>query len=259
MREKYELTVPLVVREWAEKIPILRSGELFPRIIGLTGNPRKAVPLKMEGEGAARTAVPDGEPYDRSLRQFWQWCGRGDPDIIPEKGNQALLLKMGKMTTVSPLLFTFSKQLVMSAGRSEETRDSQFYKVFLEARRAAAGHDGPCGTGYPACSPTHKRHFDGHLRSAEAIERELPDITDPDERDRKLAVIAKLRKRAETGVCKNRRIPPMSPNGCATVAHPEWGIPGSPWRPGHVNMHAHRSVQKELLRQFWIIAEQTAW
>jgi hypothetical protein len=54
--------------------------------------------------------------------------------------------------------------------------------------------------------------------------------------------------------CQNKKRPPMSPNGCGTVLHPEWGAPGSVWRPGHALMHAHRITQKEFLRDLWIVA-----
>src|SRR5712664_334352 len=121
LRERYEQIVPARIRDWAAEQPILRSGELFPRIAGLTGNPRWAVPLRMEGTGKERRAVPDGEPYPRycvcpcqgchegrqldelhlnawqqdsphcweqdggcrGLRNFYQWCGIGDPDRVP--------------------------------------------------------------------------------------------------------------------------------------------------------------------------------
>jgi hypothetical protein len=234
LTSRYEQAVPLKVREWAQSQPIIRSGELFPRLVGLTGNPRWAVPLKLEGTGKDRKAVPDGEPYERAcrcncggcrearathfsdqhchkagnrcrgLRSFWQYCGCGDPDLVPEAGNQAVLLRRGKVKTVRPILFTFTKQLVMSAARSDFTRESDLYKVYQNAKAGAAD----------------KRH---------------------------------------TKTCRNKHRPPMSPNGCGIVAHPEWGEVGSPWRPGHQQAHAYRVTQKELLRGFWQASEGTTW
>jgi hypothetical protein len=222
LQRQYEMSVPLKIREWASGIPILKSGELFPRIVGLTGNPRHAIPLKMEGEGKDRKAVPDGDPYDRSLRQLWQWCGRGNPDLTVTKGDQASLLARGKITTVSPLLYTFSTQLVKGSGRSEDVQDSDLFKIYTEETRRMRGHDGKCETGtWPRpCAVTHNKHYK---------------------------------------VCRNHKIPPMKPDGCGVSAHPEWGEIGSPWRPGHINAHGHRIVQKEFLRQFWIVAEDTDW
>lgn len=367
LQSLYVQNVPLKVREWAASQPILKSGELFPRICGMTGNPRLAIPLRMEGTGKARKAVPDGEPYWREcrclcgpcgqarkdpdgedgglhcrvrrnacsgLRDFWQWCGCGDPERFPRtaaelkdlgvqviqvnvevgdyveagdvilslkagkgigdvpspvtgivtsiavqagsswvkqadeicqvntvtatgaigdaertrKGTEAIayttilpaeakdateqataateamedaipvlvpdlgefgiirpqeyLLSMGKRTTVRPLLRTFSNQLLMNSARSQDIKDSEFWKIFREARTAAEA-------------------------------------------------------KVHTRTCRNKKIPPMSPNGCGTSAHPEWGEPGSPWRDGHKNAHAHRVLQKEMLRMFWEAAEGT--
>lgn len=215
--ELYEEIVPFKVRGWAVGVPLLnprvrlvrpRDGEprdraegvLFARIVGLTGNPRRATPYRLDEK---RRLIPAGEPYDRSLRQFWQWCGCGDPENIPRKDmTQAELLSMGKRKQVRPLLRAFSDLLVQLAGRSPQARNSDLYGVYLKARDEAAGR-------------VHERQ------------------------------------------CRNRNRPPMKPNGCGTREHPEWGEPGSPWRPGHINAHAHRIVQKELLRQFWQVAEGT--
>jgi hypothetical protein len=56
--------------------------------------------------------------------------------------------------------------------------------------------------------------------------------------------------------CRNRSFRPPY-NGCGTVAHPEWGAIGSPWRPGHANQHAHRVVHKEFLRQLREVSGKT--
>jgi hypothetical protein len=199
----YHENVPLKVREWASSVPVIASGGLFPRMVGLIGNPRHAVPLRMEGTGKKRRAVPDGEPYDRTLRQLWQWCGCGDPDLVPEKGNQAVLLRRGKMTTVRPLLFTFSEHLQMAKG-GVNVSQHPIVKTLVTAKEEAAG----------------KVHYK---------------------------------------TCRNTHRPPMKSNGCGIVAHPEWGEPGSLWRPGHQQAHAFRIVQKELLRQYWVAAEGTEW
>lgn len=54
--------------------------------------------------------------------------------------------------------------------------------------------------------------------------------------------------------CQNKKIPPLGGNGCGTVANPELGAPGSPWRRGHAQAHAFRVVQKEFLKDLWEIA-----
>jgi hypothetical protein len=46
-------------------------------------------------------------------------------------------------------------------------------------------------------------------------------------------------------------------NGCGTREHPEWGSPGSPWRPGHEHGHALRLVGKAVLLDLWRAARAT--
>lgn len=219
LRTYYQQIVPDRIRAWASTVPGLASGELFPRIISMIGNPRHAIPLKMEGTGKNRKAVPDGDPYDRTLRQLWQWCGCGDPDSVPIKHvlghspSQAELLRAGKRTVVRPLLYTWSSYLMRVSspvtkegskyfGRpmSEDAASCEFWKIFREAKTEGQ----------------NKRH---------------------------------------NRTCRNTKVPPMSPNGCGIAAHPEWGEVGSPWRPGHILMHAHRITQKELLRALWVAGE----
>ena len=56
--------------------------------------------------------------------------------------------------------------------------------------------------------------------------------------------------------CRNKKRPPMASNGCGTVLHPEWGEVGSPWRPGHINAHGHRIVQKAFLGDLWDVCNK---
>lgn len=211
----YEESVPTRVKEWAKGIPGLASGEVFPKLVGLIGNPRIATPYKWEvPEGGKRFLVADGDPYERTLHQLWQWCGCGDPEIKPAAGmTQEELLRCGRRTVIRPVLFAFSSYIAR-AGRtitkedsarfgmpvSQNVADSKYFKIFSDSK-------------------------DYGLTRTHAWE------------------------------CRNHKRPPMHSDGCGTVAHPEWGEIGSPWRPGHAEAHAHRIVGKELLRDLWIIAE----
>lgn len=195
---QYEQAVPAHVREWAAAIPGFGSGVLFARILGVLGHPRIAVPYRWEG----RDLIAAGPPYDRTVRQLWQYAGCGDPERHPVKDmTRDEKLAMGKRTTLRPLLYTFSSYLEKSPTRSPAVAGSRYYKLLTTAKEAAQGN-------------THARE------------------------------------------CRNRKRPPMTSNGCGTVQHPEWGEPGSPWRPGHIRMHAHRIVHKEFLRDLWVIAGQ---
>jgi hypothetical protein len=211
----YTEVVPDRVRAWAADIPGLGSGEVFPRIAGLIGNPRIAVPWKWETRpGEKRQLVPDGDPYERTLHQLWQWSGCGDPEIVPRTGmSQEELMSCGRRTIVRPALYAFSSYIAR-AGRvitkadsaragqpvSRAVADSKFFKIF-ETQKAYG------------LTRVHARE------------------------------------------CRNHKRPPQHSDGCGIAAHPEWGETGSPWRPGHAEGHAHRIVGKELLRDFWIVSE----
>lgn len=217
----YEKQVPAEIRDFAAGIPGLATGELFPRILGVLGHPRIAIPYRWE-DGATEP-VPDGDPYFRTLRELWQYAGCGNPDLVPKKSvlghspSREELLGAGKRTQLRPLLYTFSSYLMRQHKTNEEIVNSKYWAIFEEELEWARGHEGNCGTGtWPLkCAASHRRH-----------ERQ----------------------------CQNTKRPPLSPDGCGTVMHKEWGEPGTPWRPGHCLMHAHRIVQKEFLRDLWRVS-----
>jgi hypothetical protein len=215
----YTEVVPLKIRAWASTQPIIRSGETFPRIIGLIGDPHWAIPLRAEGTGKDRKLVPNGKEHARDVRELWRICGCGSPNDTPQAvkdapdgEKQAALLRMGKRTTVRPLLYSFSSQLVMNGTpvtkegskffgrpRSLDCAESDYFRLYMKIREEAAGN-----------------------------------------------VHAKP--------CKNHKRPPAKSNGCGTAAHPERGEIGSPWLPGHVQAHAHRLLQKQFLADLWEVA-----
>jgi hypothetical protein len=218
LMDVYEQFVPEPIRVWATTIPGLATGELFPRICGVTGNPQVAVPW--EWPEGAKFPVQAGDPYRRTLRQLWQWAGAGDPrtvpysDVLGHPVTRADKLRAGKRTQLRPLLHTWSSGLLKSA--SPVTKEGS----------AKLGQ------------PMSQRAAESRYWQVFCAERE------------------KGQAKVHEHTCRNHKRAPYS-NGCATVAHPEWGEPGSPWRPGHVLAHAHRVVQKELLRDFWRAARDT--
>lgn len=60
---------------------------------------------------------------------------------------------------------------------------------------------------------------------------------------------AETTSRVHTTECLNRSR--ITPNGCGTREHPEWGAVGSPWRPGHQEQDAVRIVAKQILKSLW--------
>lgn len=377
LQSLYVQNVPLKVREWAASQPILKSGELFPRICGMTGNPRLAIPLRMEGTGKARKAVPDGEPYWREcrclcdecvlarkdpdedgglhcrvrssacsgLRDFWQWCGCGDPERFPrtavelkdlgvqviqvnvevgdhvEAGDVILSLKAGKGIGDVPSPVTgIVTSIAVQAGSSWVKEGDEICQVsptdLAEAKegtgRAILTTEAKAVTTNLATEAKHVTanvHTEAKFGTEQAKVRTeanvltipvlVPDLGEfgiikpqeyllsmgkrttvrpllrafsnqllmnsarsQDIKDSELfKIFTEARTAAEAKVhartCRNKKVPPLSPNGCGTSAHPEWGAVGSPWRAGHMNAHAHRVTQKEMLRMFWEAAEGT--
>jgi hypothetical protein len=209
----YSKQVPQDVQNWAKAIPGLASGELFARILGGLGHPRIAIPMRWEGSDL----IPDGDPFERSVRQLWAYCGIGDPRLNPRKDilgrspTREDILAGGKRTTIRPLLHTFTGYLVQSAGRSQAVRDSSYYLHYRVVKYLAAGN----------------MELDDEIAAQLDGREPAPHL--------------------HQWQCQNRVIPPGKPNGCGTVAHPEWGAPGSPWRAGHVDAHAQRLTAKKFL------------
>jgi hypothetical protein len=230
LMDEYRRRVPDHVREWAAAIPGLASGELFPRIIAAIGHPRTASPELPDPDNKGKMLI--GEPYERSPAQLRQYCGAGDPQRKPRKDMpQAELFAMGKVTQVRPLLYTWSSTLVKIATpggqhtrkpgqpKSRAAADSEWWDVFSAAKRRYSGHEGRCAEGFPSpCSATHNRH---------------------------------------QWTCKNTKRPPQRSNGCGVGAHPEWGESGSPWRPGHIDMAAHRKLHQFFLDQLWAVSAES--
>jgi hypothetical protein len=221
LQDAYARAVPAPIRDWAARVPCLGSGELFPRIIAIVGDPCMATPLLpiARGDtGRGARSRPAGPPYLRSPHQLWQWCGVGDSrskareDVLGRKPEQADLLAAGKRSQIPPLLYVWSSQLVRAATPSTREGSARFGLPMSPA--AAGSHYWKTFTGRKARPvPVHQHQCQNHVR------------------------------------------PPGRPSGCGTSLHPEWGEPGSPWRPGHVNMDAHRITQKRLLMDLW----RAAW
>lgn len=227
LRIVYEHAVPLHIREWAAGIPGFGSGELFPRIIAEIGDPCVAsplLPISKGDTGLGARSRPAGDPYVRSPHQLFQYCGAGDPawlpreDVLGRAPSQSDILRAGKRTRVRPLLFTWSTSLVRMASpgkagkpRSPAAASSPWWAMFLDRKALTSGS--------LTMGPDGEAGTTGRVHERE---------------------------------CRNRvRFPAKGYNGCGTAAHPEWGEPGSPWRPGHVNMDAHRFIAKKLLLELW--------
>lgn len=155
---------------WAKSIP--GCGEkLIARLIGEVGDPYTATPMRMEGTGLERTAIPDGEPYERLVSQLWSYCGVGDParSRIPRNATQEELMARGK-PLAKKYLHLLSESFVKLNGEPDSKgrpRARSPYRDVYDGRRLEtvervhAEACAPCGpAGLPAAvgSPWSKKH-----------------------------------------------------------------------------------------------------
>lgn len=87
LRAEYRRTVPAAIRRWQEDSPGIGDHSVA-LLLGLIGDPVRAVPHWWEGEGDDRVLL-QGEPFDRSVSQLWSLCGHGDPERKRRKGMTA--------------------------------------------------------------------------------------------------------------------------------------------------------------------------
>lgn len=224
----YGRAVPLAVREWAASVPGFASGELFPRIIAIIGDPTTATPLlpiEKGDTGRGARSQPAGPPYLRTPHGLWQWTGMGDSrskakeEYLGRPPEQADMLRAGKRSQIPPLLYTWSVQLVKGK-RFPAVAGSVYWKLYTERKALTSG-----GAGW--------------VKDPEGGHWDNPDAA-----------------RKHEHQCQNHRIPGTTKGspGCGTAKHPEWGAPGAPWRPGHVDMDARRVIQKRFLMDLWRVA-----
>lgn len=72
---------------WSSTLKGVKGGTLLPRLIAELGDPYIATPLAgFRTPEGAWAVVADGEPYARTLRQLWRYCGLGDVNDKPKRG-----------------------------------------------------------------------------------------------------------------------------------------------------------------------------
>lgn len=73
--------------DWATEIKGLKSGTLVARLLAELGDPLIAQPMSGgRDENGEWHVVPAGPPFERTLRQLWQFCGVGDPNRKHRRG-----------------------------------------------------------------------------------------------------------------------------------------------------------------------------
>lgn len=219
--EEYQRTVPLVVQQWVQQIPGMASGELFPRLLGTIGNPRVAYPFHWEagGEGQGKRILIADAPYVRGTNHPRK------PEWVNYPGYES--------SWDSPHAFGLRTFWQYCGVGDAESRPK---KGATQEELLRAG----------------KKEVQAILYAFSSYLVRMRKRSDAIAESRYLAVYDTQRERAESKThksqCQNHAVPPAHSNGCGTVAHPEWGAPGTVWRPGHMAAHAHRMVAKEFLR-----------
>lgn len=87
MVRSYRRVVPAPIIAW-QKATFGIGEHLLARLLGAVGHPLIATPYHWEGEGKKRELVAD-PPFERSLRQWWSYCGYGDATRKKRKGMSA--------------------------------------------------------------------------------------------------------------------------------------------------------------------------
>lgn len=232
----YREVVPASVVAWQEATPGV-GAHLLARLLGHLGDPRRAAPKfwaespdgEHGDEANPKRALQDGDPFDRTVGQLWQYCGHGRAARRAKGMSQQDALALGnprcKMlvhlicdgvvkrgvrgrcltgkSTFEPKQAKSKVCLHCGAVRSEHdsvgvTEGGVFF-LAEKAKYASRVHTAPCSGGYVSAGPGKvvfaKCKHDGHYAEA-----------------------------------------------------------GDPYQPGHINAIAMRHLGKELLKQLWVAA-----
>ena len=117
MRRTYRKVVPDPIREWVDKSTGV-GVDMMARILGHLGDPVIATPQHWEGTGAKRVLV-DGEPFNRTVGQLWQYCGHGAPGR-KWKGMSADDLAAQGSPKLKMLVHLCAENAIKEPGRSVE-------------------------------------------------------------------------------------------------------------------------------------------
>jgi hypothetical protein len=139
----YKATVPAPVQRWQEEAAGIGDHTLA-LLLGITGDPRTALPRHWEGEGTGRHLVDD-PARDRTVDQLWQYCGHGAPKNREVKGNAAALLANG-----SPGAKRLVHLMAQAQVKTNAKGGARYRPVYDREKAKYAGktHSVPCTGGY---------------------------------------------------------------------------------------------------------------
>lgn len=139
----YRATVAPGIIEWQEGTPGIGESTLA-RLLGVIGDPVLARPRHWEGTGRERHLV-DGEPFERTVGQLWQYCGHGAPKNRNVKGNAPALMANGSPDAKKLTHLLASAQVKSNAKNGTGYRD--VYDA-AKAKYAEKVHSKDCEGGF---------------------------------------------------------------------------------------------------------------
>jgi hypothetical protein len=123
---EFRRTVPKAVRDW--QLTSIGVGEhLLARLLGHLGDPVIATPHQWmvtppvehicDPLRCGKRHLVVGEPYHRSLRELWAYCGHGDPEARPRKGMSAEEATLLGNPTLKMLTHLIAQSCKMQKGK----------------------------------------------------------------------------------------------------------------------------------------------
>jgi hypothetical protein len=171
----YRREVPEPIQQWQSNS--LGVGEhLIARLLGEIGHPRIAEPWHWEGEGIGNRVIVQGEPYERSVSQLWQYCGHGKPSYR-HKGMSKDEAMAGGNPHAKAVTWNIVNGIVKASVRKDENDErmskSVYGQLYLDTKERYADrvHSAPCRGGVSAASPTG--------RSRCKVDARYADVGDP--------------------------------------------------------------------------------
>lgn len=166
----YRRVVPPEIRAWQQSERGI-GDKLTARLLGHLGDPCIATPHWWEGSGSNRKLM-EGEPYERTLSQLWQYCGVGDPARRKQKGMTADELFALGNPTIKMLLHLHAESCVKAAsGHFREVYDKARFEYQDRCHAVDCVRCGPSGKPALVGSPWSKGHQ--HAAALRKVSKEI--------------------------------------------------------------------------------------
>jgi hypothetical protein len=162
--EEYRRVVPAGIIEWQKENSGIGEHTLA-RLLGHLGHPRFAQPKYWEenpelevgefgDEENPKKVLQDGEPFERTIGQLWQYCGHGRAERYRKGMTQDEAMQLGR-PRCKMITYLLAKGIIMAqivktddnGGREALGELGEFY-LAEKLRYHDRTHSGPCSGGY---------------------------------------------------------------------------------------------------------------